>query len=224
MLVDMAAIDELCETVRRLRAPGGCPWDQEQTHQSLSEHLISEAAELLEAIDNNDVPHIREELGDVLCQVVMHAQMASEAGHFDFEAVAAELNAKLVRRHPHVFGEEAGQLGDSKAVLQRWDEIKAEEKRRKGQPTDTLFKALPPQLPALLYARDIYKQMKKKDLPVPATAQPAEAPLTEAEAGEALFRLAAQCYTSKIDPEAALRRAATRLRDACTTAHTNRTQ
>ena len=112
------------ETVRRLRAPDGCPWDQEQTHQSLACCLIDECSALLEAIDLADMPHMREELGDVLCQIVMHAQIAEENGYFAFEDVARELNEKLVRRHPHVFGNEDA-LDDSESVLKRWDQIKA---------------------------------------------------------------------------------------------------
>jgi XTP/dITP diphosphohydrolase/tetrapyrrole methylase family protein/MazG family protein len=135
----------------------------------LAEHLISEAAELLEAIDNEDFGHIREELGDVLCQVAMHAQIARESGHFDFNDVASEINDKLVRRHPHVFGDEQGQLPDSSAVLQRWEQIKAEEKRHKGiaSTAQRLFKDLPPRLPATLFARDVAKQIVKKEMNLP---------------------------------------------------------
>ncbi|HVU39330.1 MAG TPA: MazG family protein, partial [Opitutales bacterium] len=123
----MSAIDDLRHTMARLRGPGGCPWDIEQTHQSICDCLVEEVAELLDAIDRNDFPHMREELGDLLLHVVMHAQMASEAGQFNFDDVAREINDKLIRRHPHVFGDV--NLPDTDAVLKQWDAIKAAEKK-----------------------------------------------------------------------------------------------
>jgi len=111
----MSAIEELRLTIARLRGPGGCPWDQEQTHGTLVRCLIDEVSELIDTIDRLDFPHMREELGDVLIQVVFHAQLAEEAGHFDLEAVAREVNDKLIRRHPHVFGE--GRLDTSDEVI-----------------------------------------------------------------------------------------------------------
>ena len=133
----------------------------EQTHQSITDCLIDECCELLQTIDRNDMHHMEEELGDVLLQVVMHAQMAKEAGHFEFEDVCREINEKLVRRHPHVFGAQA--LGDSNAVLKQWDEIKAAEKKR-GPQQEGRFKDLPRQLPALMFAQDIYKQIQKQQM------------------------------------------------------------
>ena len=100
----MMPIDELRRTMARLRAPDGCPWDREQTHQTLARCLIDECSELLDTIDRNDLPHMREELGDVLIQVVFHAQLAAERGDFNFDDVAREINEKLIRRHTHVFG------------------------------------------------------------------------------------------------------------------------
>jgi XTP/dITP diphosphohydrolase/tetrapyrrole methylase family protein/MazG family protein len=123
----MQAMDELKTTIARLRAPDGCPWDQEQTHASLVRCLIDEVSELIETIDRGDLPHMREELGDVLIQVVFHAQLAAEAGAFTLEDVAREVNEKLVRRHPHVFG--TGKLGTSDEVLVQWEQIKAQEKK-----------------------------------------------------------------------------------------------
>ena len=112
----------------RLRGPDGCPWDREQTHQTLCEPLIDETAELLDTIDRNDLEHMCEELGDVLLQVVFHAQLADERGEFNFDDVARGINDKLVRRHPHVFGDI--DLQDSEAVLHQWEQIKAAEKKR----------------------------------------------------------------------------------------------
>src|SRR5471032_464798 len=156
----MSAIEELRHTIARLRGPGGCPWDQEQTHQSLTRCLIDECSELLDTIDRLDLPHMREELGDVLIQVIFHAQLAEEAGHFNLEDVAREVNEKLVRRHPHVFG--TGRLDTSEQVLRQWEEIKAVEKRAKGESGQPLFKELPPRLPAAMYAEAVWKQVCKK--------------------------------------------------------------
>lgn len=215
--MELPALTELRDTVARLRAPDGCPWDREQTPQSLCRCLVDEVSELLDTIDRGDWPHMREELGDVLLQVVMQAQIAHEEGHFDFNDVAADINAKLIRRHPHVFGQEA-QLGNSEAVLKRWDEIKAAEKKHSPEGQGP-FKHLPPQLPALLYAWEIYKQAIKKELPVgevldePTVTQLADG-LTEASAGQRLMELVAACRVAGIDPESALRRAASRVRNA----------
>ena len=120
-------MDELKTTIARLRGPGGCPWDQEQTHASLVRCLIDEVSELIDTIDRADLPHMREELGDVLIQVVFHAQLAEEAGKFSLEDDAREVNEKLVRRHPHVFG--TGKLDTSEQVLVQWEQIKALEKK-----------------------------------------------------------------------------------------------
>lgn len=206
----MSAIDTLRETVATLRAPGGCPWDIEQTHQSLSVCLIDECCELLETIDNLDMDHMREELGDVLLQVVMHTQIAEETELFDFDAVCDEVNEKLIRRHPHVFGPDQLNLKDSSAVLNKWDEIKAAEKNG-NRPEGKVFKQLPPALPALLRARDVFKQIQKKNLDPGAfvdgvTIESTAESLNEGSAGKALFELAAACRVAGIDPESALRR------------------
>jgi len=206
----MSAVEDLRRTVARLRAPGGCPWDIEQTHQSLAVCLIEECAELLDTIDRLDMEHMREELGDVLIQVVFHAQLAEEKGLFDLEAVAREINEKLIRRHPHVFG--TGKLDTSAQVITQWEQIKATEKKNGNQPVATgVFKRQPPALPALLNALEVYKQIHKKKLPASGVidevrvAQLADG-LTEAEAGRKLFELAAACRQAGIDPESALRR------------------
>ncbi len=205
---NMSAIDDLKGTMARLRGPGGCPWDIEQTHQSICDCLVEEVAELLDAIDRSDFPHMREELGDLLLHVVMHAQMAAEAGHFNFEDVAREINDKLVRRHPHVFG--TMNLPTTEAVLKQWDAIKAAEKKN-GPAEAGLFKRLPPKLSALLYAREVYKQIVKKHLPVEGVVDGDEIAalakgLDEKTAGQKLFALAAACREAGIDPESALRR------------------
>lgn len=211
----VSAIENLLETMARLRGPGGCPWDIEQDHQSIANCLVDECSELLETIDTLDMEHMREELGDVLLQVVFHAQMAKEAGYFDFEAVAAEINEKLVRRHPHVFGEV--DLQDSEQVLHQWEAIKATEKSNKPKSASP-FKDLPPSLPALMYAYDIFKQIKKRELPAGDSLdeEGIEAMATELDeesAGQILFEIAAACRVKGIDPESAARRYARKVKE-----------
>jgi MazG family protein len=201
----MSALEELRRTIARLRGPGGCPWDQEQTHQSLARCLVDECSELLDTIDRLDMPHMREELGDVLIQVIFHAQLAEEAGLFDLEAVAREVNEKLVRRHPHVFGE--GRLETSEQVLTQWEEIKAAEK---GAAAPALFKELPPRLPALMYAEAVWKQMGKKGVAAESGADAAAvgriaAGLSAESLGRMLFEIAAAAQSRGLDPEGALR-------------------
>jgi XTP/dITP diphosphohydrolase/tetrapyrrole methylase family protein/MazG family protein len=205
----MSAIEDLIQTVAALREPDtGCPWDIEQDHQSIAECLVDECCELLQTIDRLDIDHMQEELGDVLLQVVMHAQMAQEAGHFDFESVCHVVNEKLIRRHPHVFGEDS--LNSSKAVLVQWEQIKASERKR-GPAQSGMFKDLPKQLPALMFAKDVYKQIQKLALPAEAVIDQAAIEtvsdtLDEATLGKQLFEIAAACRARGIDPESALRR------------------
>src|SRR5207245_5370492 len=117
---------DLLNVMERLRGPGGCPWDREQTHRSLARHLLEEAHETLEAIDSGDPDRLREELGDLLLQVVFHAEMAMQDGAFDIDDVAKGITTKLVRRHPHVFGDV--EVGSAAEVLVNWEGIEAEEK------------------------------------------------------------------------------------------------
>ena len=203
----MSAIEDLRRTIARLRGPGGCPWDQEQTHASLVRCLIDEVSELIDTIDRADLPHMREELGDVLIQVVFHAQLAEEAGQFNLDDVAREVNEKLIRRHPHVFGD--GYAGSSAEVLVLWDQIKAGEKRA-GPAQSALFKDLPPRLPALMLAEAVWKQIEKKKLPVAGVVDPARIAaladqLDAASLGRGLFELAAAARSRGLDPEGALR-------------------
>lgn len=123
---DRPTFDDLVAIMARLRGPGGCPWDREQTHASLRPYLLEEAYEVLDAIDSGVPARLREELGDLLLQVVFHAQMAAEAGTFTIDDVVAGLAEKLVRRHPHVFGD--ARVSGAQAVVARWDEIKREER------------------------------------------------------------------------------------------------
>jgi tetrapyrrole methylase family protein/MazG family protein len=139
----------------QLRAPGGCPWDRKQTHKSLKPYLIEEAHEALEAIDQGNMPALREELGDVLLQVVFHAQIAHEKGHFGFRDVANTLSDKLERRHPHVFGTEGKSTIDQ--VNARWEQIKKKEKPDRKSPLE----GLPQSLPALHRAQRMHEKLAK---------------------------------------------------------------
>ena len=212
----MSEIQRLRELMARLRAPDGCPWDQEQTHQSIARCLVEEAAEVLEAIDTENTELLREELGDLLLQVVFHSQIEEEAGRFDLEDVAREISEKLIRRHPHVFGDPEDKEEDANAVIDRWEKIKAEEKKAKGESTEKqLFKNLPPQLPSTLFAHEVYKQASKQGLvgegdwdeaQVMAVAEGFD----EEKAGRVLFEWVAVCQLCGIDPESALRKFASR--------------
>ena len=134
-------LERLRNIVARLRSPDGCPWDREQTHSSLKLHLIEECYELIDAINAGEDEEMKEELGDLLLQVVLHSQMASEEGRFDMDDVATAIADKLVARHPHVFGET--RLSDSAAVLQQWEVLKRAEKQERKSALDGVPKALP---------------------------------------------------------------------------------
>jgi MazG family protein len=209
----MSAIEDLRATMARLRGRGGCPWDQEQTHASLVRCLIDEVSELIETIDHGDYPHMREELGDVLIQIVFHACIAEERGQFNFDDVAREINEKLVRRHPHVFG--TGKLETSEQVLAQWEVIKAGEKKN-GPVASGIFKELPPRLPALMFAEAVWKQIEKKQLPADGVVDTAQVKalgqhLTAESLGRMLFEIAAACRAKGLDPEGALRLHATKV-------------
>jgi MazG family protein len=212
-----APLDQLLRIMARLRAPDGCPWDREQTHATLRATAIEEAYEVAAAISAGDDANLREELGDLLLQVVFHAQMARERGGWDFDAVATGIVHKLVRRHPHVFGTESA--ADSAAVLTRWEEIKREEK---GAQHGSLLDGISDGLPGLLRAEKIQKRAAKigfdwKELP-PVIAKVREE-LAEVEAvlsdpqkvedeiGDLLFAVVNLARKLKVDGEVALQRA-----------------
>jgi MazG family protein len=211
----MSAIEDLKATMARLRAPDGCPWDQEQTHATLVRCLIDEVSELIDTIDRHDYPHMREELGDVLIQVVFHAHIAAEKGHFTFDDVAQDINDKLVRRHPHVFGN--GKLETSEQVIVEWEKIKATEKKHGPVPNESqVFKELPPRLPALMFAEAIWKQIEKKQLPTDEVVDTAQVRalgrgLDEAALGRMLFEMTSAARAKGLDPERALRLHATKV-------------
>jgi len=212
-------IDALRQTVARLRAPGGCPWDREQTHASLRGSLIEEAYETAEAIDEADDGHLREELGDLLLQVLLHSQIAAETGRFTLDDVAATLNAKLIRRHPHVFGET--KAADTETVLQRWDEIKRSEKET---PPTSILDGVSGALPALLHAEKITTcaarvgfdwetpvqvigKIREELAETEEAIDQGDAEQIEEELGDLLFATVNLARQLKIEPEIALKRA-----------------
>jgi tetrapyrrole methylase family protein / MazG family protein len=148
-------IDELIKIIARLRAPDGCPWDREQTHKSILSCLLDETYEFFEAAENGDVSGMREELGDLLLQVVLHSQMATEAGEYNIDDVAREINEKLIRRHPHVFGDV--KVASTGEVLKNWEAIKKIEKQERKYLVD----GIPDALPALFRAEKIQSRVAR---------------------------------------------------------------
>ncbi len=148
-------LERLIEIIEILRSENGCAWDREQTHSSLKSNMIEEAYEAVDAIDDNDYPHIKEELGDVLLQVVLHAQIAKEAEVFDIEDVAKGISEKLIRRHPHVFGDT--KVNSTQDILNNWDKIKKEEKKHRKSVMDGVSKSQS----ALMSAQKISKKAVK---------------------------------------------------------------
>ncbi|MDO4379336.1 MAG: nucleoside triphosphate pyrophosphohydrolase [Clostridia bacterium] len=149
--------DDLCKIMTVLRAPGGCPWDREQTHESIKKSLIEETYEVIEAINKNDKTLLCEELGDVLLQVVFHAEMEREQGSFDINDVCDGICKKLIERHPHVFASDSAETPAE--VLVKWDEIKFKSKGQKSQGDS--MKAVPIELPALMRAQKLQSKAKK---------------------------------------------------------------
>lgn len=206
-------LERLRAIMHRLRSPGGCPWDAEQTHESLVPNLIEEAYETVDTIQRGDSDHLKEELGDLLLQVVFHSEIASETEGFDFDEVARGISEKLVRRHPHVFGKSA--VGDTEGVLKQWDEIKRAEKGDTEQP---YLYGVGKGLPGLLRAAKLQKKAAKVgfDWPVETgvvakireellelqgaiDAQDMEA--VSEELGDLLFSVVNLARFRKVDPE-----------------------
>ena len=148
-------MSELIDVIAKLRAPDGCQWDREQTHKSLRPNMLEEAYEAVDAMDSGDMKHLKEELGDVLLQVVLHAQIASEEGAFNIEDVAKGLKDKLIHRHPHVFGDV--KVKSTKEILDNWDKLKAEEKQHRKSVMDGISKSQS----ALMSAQKISKKAVK---------------------------------------------------------------
>jgi tetrapyrrole methylase family protein/MazG family protein len=218
-LPSVGGLPGLQETVARLRAPDGCPWDQEQTHRSLRAHLLEEAYEVLAALDAGDDDKLCEELGDLLMQIAMHVQIASEEGVFQFPDVIGRIDAKLKRRHPHVFGDV--QVQGAADVLRNWEAIKAAERsvsNEQGEPGSRM-EGVPAILPALARAQALSDRAARAGFDWPdlegvldkvmeEVAEIREADDAEArgrELGDLLFSLANLARWLKVDAESALR-------------------
>lgn len=205
------ALQRAVEIMDRLRSPGGCPWDAEQTHASLTRYLLEETYEVLEAIETDDPALLREELGDLLLQVLFHARLAEEAtdgSAFGIDDVAADLVDKLVRRHPHVFGPDAERSTSDVAQLnETWERDKAAEKGR-ASATD----GVPPAQPALALSAKLVSRAGRAGLdPVPVLSGPVT---VDDEIGERLLAVVRDAVAAGVDPEGALRRTARAYRDA----------
>ncbi len=195
-----SAIDDLLAVMARLRAPNGCPWDREQDHMTLRFHAVEEVYELLDAIEAGDDHEMAEELGDLLLQVVFHCQLAKERGAFDFEKVARHITDKLIRRHPHVFGDVKVKNVDQ--VWANWEQIKRAEKKGTKHERPSAFDGIPKHLPALLRAEKLVKKARKAKLL--STAKPQRKPSRKTLAGE-LFRLTELAQASGWSAEELLR-------------------
>ena len=209
---DRYGLDDYRTLIHLLRAPGGCPWDREQTHASIRRNVLEEAYETAHAIDSGDTENLREELGDLLMQVLLHADMEEEAGNFNLDDVADTACKKLVFRHPHVFGN--GHVENSEGVLRTWDEQKKLEKGQRSV-TDTL-KGVAETLPALWRAEKIQKKAGSAVPDAVAAMSTAvrdlQAQKSEAESavGELLFAAVAVAREAGVDPEMALHAACDR--------------
>ena len=168
-----SAINDLLQVMAALRSPQGCPWDREQDHMSLRFHAVEEVYELIDAIESGDDTELSEELGDLLLQVIFHCQLAKERGAFDFEKVAREMTEKLLRRHPHVFGDSNAKTVD--AVWAQWEQIKKAEKKGTHRERTSALDGIPKHLPALMRAEKLIKKARKakllKELKSPAKSQ-----------------------------------------------------
>jgi nucleoside triphosphate diphosphatase len=178
-------INNLLKVMARLRSPKGCPWDREQDHQSLRWHAVEEVYELLDAIEAGDDHELEEELGDLLLQVVFHCQLAKERGAFDFDQVAQRITDKLIRRHPHVFGNL--KVKDVDQVWANWEKIKHAEKHGTKHARPSALDGIPKHLPALLRAEKLVKKARKANLMSEAMPRPAR---HKRELAERLFALA----------------------------------
>jgi tetrapyrrole methylase family protein/MazG family protein len=212
---DMGRFAALVEIIAKLRAPDGCPWDREQTHASLRGNLLEECYEVLDALDGGDSAKLCEELGDLLMQVVLHAQIASEAGEFKLGDVMKGINTKLIRRHPHIFGSE--KVNNAEGVAHNWEVLKQEE-REAGT---SILDSVPGQMPALSYSREVQRRVAQVgfnwedidgviDKLVEEVGEFKQAENQEQRAqefGDVLFTLVNVARRVGVDSEAALREA-----------------
>jgi uncharacterized protein YabN with tetrapyrrole methylase and pyrophosphatase domain len=194
-----SAINDLLRIMADLRSEQGCPWDREQDHESLKFHAVEEVYELMDAIEAGDDHEMREELGDLLLQVVFHAQLARERGAFDFESVAREMVEKLLRRHPHVFGNSDAKTVDQ--VWAQWDQIKRGEKQGTVRERHSVLDGVPRHLPSLMRAEKLVKKARKAKL-IPGQEKKK---MSRNEVGERLFELASYAQSQGWSAEDLLR-------------------
>ena len=217
------AFEKLIEILKTLRGPGGCPWDQEQTHKDINPYLLEEAHEVVESIDREDFPNLKEELGDLLVHILFHCELASEKNHFNAMQVADGATEKLIRRHPHVFGNEKAETVND--VLVNWEKIKQKEGKEKKR--DSILDGLPKALPALVKSLRISEKASRVGFDWPSqdgVVEKIEEELgelksamdkkdsleTESELGDLLFAICNLGRFLKIDPETALRKSTER--------------
>lgn len=221
-----AALQRVAAIMARLRGPDGCPWDREQTFDTIKRHTLEETYEVFDAIERRAWPELKDELGDLLLQVLFYAQMAAEAGYFDLKDVAENLGAKLVRRHPHVFGEV--EAADSEAVLRNWEQIKLEEKKGKTEGA-SLLDEVPRTMPATMEAYKLGSKAAKVGFDWPsaeglfekvgeevgelrAEIARGDAGGVEDEFGDLLFTMMNLARHLGVDSESALRRSSAKFR------------
>jgi MazG family protein len=214
-------LQRLIEIMERLRAPGGCPWDREQSFDTIKKFTVEETYEVLDAIDRRDWAGLREELGDFILQAVFYAQMASEQNLFSIGDCLDAINEKLIRRHPHIFGDETARSGDD--VLKLWEAVKTEEKRGKADAPVGLLDGIPRAQPALIEAQqissraalsgfdwnnsdEVLAKLNEEIAEFRAARQSGSADQMEDELGDLMFTLVNLARFSKVDPEQALRR------------------
>lgn len=219
------------DTIAALRAPNGCPWDREQTHESIARNMIEEAYEAVDAIEQHDAAHLREELGDVLLQVVLQSQIAADAGEFTVADVCRDVNAKMIRRHPHVFGQAAA--GSAEDVLSIWDNVKLAEKSAadaQAEEPEGLLDSVPVSFPALLQAykisrkavaagfewdsvEDVWAKVEEEIAEFKQACRSGDARAKELEFGDVLFSLVNVARKEGIDAETALRATCRKFRE-----------
>lgn len=208
-------LEKLIEIIEVLRSPNGCPWDREQTHKTLRPNMLEEAYEAVDAMDSGDLKHLREELGDVLLQVVLHAQIAKDEGAFDIEDVAQTLNEKLIHRHPHVFGN--AHVDNAGEVLDNWDKLKQEEKKHRKSAMDGVSKSQSALMSAQKISKkavktgfeweseeDLYKCIFSEFEEFKEACKEGDAEHKEEEFGDILFAVVNLARWNKIDAEQAL--------------------
>jgi nucleoside triphosphate diphosphatase len=220
----IGSLAESIAIMARLRAPDGCPWDREQTFDSIKRHTLEETYEVFDAIERRAWPDLKDELGDLLLQVLFYAQMASEAGYFSIEDVASNLNAKLIRRHPHIFA--GAEATDSNAVLRNWEQIKQTEKKSSSRTQDSMLDDIPRSMPAVMEAAKLGSRAAKVGFDWPnadglfdkleeeigelkaelaPSSKLSSTNAIEGELGDILFTTVNLARHLKVDPESALR-------------------